>query len=234
MRVPGAGEPATPLAAVGESCAGRRAGRSCLLGRSSEKMIMHLPGPVASPCREEGRGFNRASRFCIHVPPRRKQRSARGQQPFPWVVSKRWIEKDHVEQPAFVCEECARVDDVQLERFRAEHRLCGSDRGDRRATPIYGDRERSAPRRGLERKHAGAGVEIETSPSSEILAEPIEKRFADAVRRGAQPVGIGETDSAAAPGATGDANAVCRIRRQARSDGLFGQRRALSPRSKAG
>ena len=175
-------------------------------------MIMHLPGPVASPRGQAGRRLNRAARFSIHIASGREPRGACSEQPIPGIVAERRIEKNHLEKAAFACDVGARIADMQLEGVGAEHRLRDRNRFDGRWAAIDGNRERRSARGGFEREHAGSRIEIETSPSSQILTEPVEQRFADTIGGGPQSFAGGEAHPPAAPGTADDPNAVRGIR----------------------
>ena len=60
----------------------------------------------------------------------------------------------------------------------------------------------------LGRSLAAAGEEVKAMPAVEFLAEPVEQRFAHAVRRRAQAFAVGKAQDAAAIMAADDADRV--------------------------
>ena len=131
-----------------------------------------------------------------------------GQQPRPGVVAKRRIGEDHVEGPSLGRKEALRVGDAHLQRGIAQQRRGRSQGLDQHPVPVDRDDSRGTPRGGLEGQRARAGVEIEAVLASQFLAQPVEQRFADAVRRRAQSFDGRKPDQAPAPGAADDADPV--------------------------
>ena len=65
-----------------------------------------------------------------------------------------------------------------------------------------------AARRRFKAERAAAGKEVEARPPREILPEPVEQRFANAVRRRAQTLRVGERQGSPPPLPTDDAYCV--------------------------
>ena len=81
-------------------------------------------------------------------------------------------------------------------------------RANQRGLAVDGDGQRRAPRQRFEGQHAGAGVELERRRAGEVLAQPVEQRLPDAVRRRAQAPCPRNGNAPAAVAAADDANAV--------------------------
>src|SRR5262249_53202799 len=77
----------------------------------------------------------------------------------------------------------------------------------RRVLLYHHDRSRAA-RQSLEAERTAPGEQIEAGPPAQVLAEPVEQRFADALRRGPEVERVGEIDETAAPCAADDAHGV--------------------------
>ena len=92
--------------------------------------------------------------------------------------------------------------------LRREPRLVRLQLRDRAAAAFDHQHARRAARRRLETERAAAGEEIETALAVELLAEPVEKRLADAIGRGAQAVEIEHRQRRALPVAADDADRV--------------------------
>ena len=120
---------------------------------------------------------------------------------------KRRIEEDDVEQARFARQECLRVGAVSLQRS-AQHLRGRVQRAHQVGLAIDCDRERGAARQRLERKRPAARERIERARAVEILAQPVEQRFANPVGRRAYVGDGGKANAPAAPTAADDANLV--------------------------
>lgn len=101
-------------------------------------------------------------------------------------------------------------------RVAADHRhLRGAERGaaalefgQRDAVLFHHHHARGAARRGLEAERAAAGEKIQAGKAGQILAEPVEQRFAHAVGRRPQPRARRHAQQAAAVFAADDAHSA--------------------------
>ena len=170
---------------------------------------MHLSGLVAAHDRETGGCGDMRGGLDIERAVRCHARSGRGQQRFPLRFGERRIEEDDVEQPRFARQEHSRVGAVRLKRCRAEHLRGGVQRAHQLRLAVDGDRERGTARECLERKRPAPGKRIERAGAIEVLAEPVEQRFANPVGSRTN-VGDGwKADASAAPASADDANLLC-------------------------
>ncbi len=173
-------------------------------------MIMHLPRLVAAPRYERHRRFDRARRFHVHEPAGNEARHARRQQPFPRLLAERRIEEDDVEAPAFNGEKSSRFSAMGLERHRPEYRGRRPQRVDQRAIAVDGNGQGSSARDRFEGECAGSGVGLEAALTGQLLAQPVEQRFANPVGRWPQLRRLREAHDATAPGTADDANPIGR------------------------
>src|SRR4029450_10525231 len=109
--------------------------------RTGEKMIMHLPRPVAPPVEQPRRRRYGRACFGIKISPGREPWENGGKEPGPRIVVERRICEDHIEGAPLRLRERPRVADVRFERLRTESGGGRAQRFDQRAGRVHPHRE---------------------------------------------------------------------------------------------
>ena len=171
-------------------------------------MIMHGASLGVAPDVESAGRAKFAAGLGVDVPRAGQAFTARGQQPRPLVRREGWIEEDHVIPAGIAGEMAARVGGARFEP--RPHRRPRGFRERFHQFRIAIDRHRplSAARQRLKGQRPASGIEVQRVLAGQVLAEPVEHRFAYAVWRRAQAHRRRKADYAAAESAADDADTV--------------------------
>lgn len=172
-------------------------------------MIADLPGTLAAIDRPALR-YRRERRVrraldvdgCVRTNPPSSQAREDVRQD---VRAERRVQEDDVERSGRPFEKALGIahDDFRVRRFEAIER-CLQVLRDPRLAIDEGDRSGAARKR-LQAERAAAGEEIQTLRTDDRVLQPIEKRFADAIRRRTNRGDRGKIDATASPASADDA-----------------------------
>jgi len=168
-------------------------------------LVTHLPGPALLQFRPGRHHRNRSIRFDIDARPALQARRQFREQGWHGILPERRVEEHHIEAffPARQERTCIARDNLNL--LGAERGAAAMKLGQGDAVLLDHHYPCGAAGRGFEAKRPAAGEKVQARETGELLAEPVEQRFAHAVRCRPQPGASSEAQHPAAISSADDA-----------------------------